>query len=441
MNQKIYCIGIGGIGVSALARYYRARGAMVSGSDRADSDLISDLRREGIVISIGHKAQHISRNTDMVIYSAAVREENPEMQEARSRGIPVLSYAEALGELTKHYITIAVSGSHGKSTTTALLSLMLIKAGLDPTVIVGTRLAEFNGSNMRLGASRYLVIEADEWNRSFWYYAPAIAVITNIDKEHLDTYADLAGVIAGFRHYIISLPPAATVIINKEDKNSMRAAQGAACRIVLFNQGGVLSARWPLKIAGNFNQLNAEAAWRAAEMLGVNKKTAMEAVGAYRGSWRRMERLEPHAFSKKELPRGTFFSDYAHHPNEIKATIQAFREQYPRRRLLIIFQPHQEERLTNLFEDFTQAFDGASQVGILPVYKVVGRELEGGKTSEDLYKALRGLREGKAKDSIVYLKKFADAFKLMGGQVVVFMGAGDIDAEARKYFKSQLLPR
>lgn len=439
MNQKIYCIGIGGIGVSALARYYRARGATVSGSDCADSDLISDLRKEGIAVSIGHKARHISRNITMVIYSAAVREENPEMQEVRSRGIPVLSYAEALGELTKKYITIAVSGSHGKSTTTALLSLMLIKAGLDPTVIIGTRLAEFNGMNMRLGKSRYLVIEADEWNRSFWHYSPAIAVITNIDKEHLDTYKNLTGVIAAFRHYLVFLPPVAAAVINAEDKNSMRAAKGAACRVVFFNQRGVLGARWPLKIPGAFNQLNAEAAWFAAEMLGVKKKIAMEAVGAYRGSWRRMEPLQPHAFSKKEILRGIFFSDYAHHPSEITATIRAFRERYPRRRLLIIFQPHQEERLTNLFSDFTRAFNDAPQVGILPVYKVAGRECAGGKTSEDLYTALRAMRQGKEKQDIVYLKKFTDAFKLMDGQVTVFMGAGDIDAEARKYFKSLLL--
>lgn len=441
MHQKIYCIGIGGIGISALARYYRARGAMVSGSDRADSELISDLRKEGIAVSIGHKAGHIPWHTDMVIYSAAVREENPEMQECRSRGIPVMSYAEALGEVTKQYITIAVSGSHGKSTTTALLSLMLIKAGLDPTVIIGTRLAEFNGANMRLGGSRYLVIEADEWNRSFWHYSPAIAVITNIDNEHLDTYANLAGVIAGFRHYIRALPLDAAVVMNAEDKNSMHAARGAACRIVLFNEGGAAKVRWPLKILGDFNQLNAEAAWCAAEMLGVKKKIAAEAVAAYHGSWRRMEPLKPHAFSQKEFPRGTFFSDYAHHPNEIKATIQAFRERYPRRRLLVIFQPHQEERLTNLFSDFARAFGEAPQIAFLPVYKVVGREQEDGKTSHDLYRALRAMRKSERAQSVFYLKKFADAFKLMEGQVVVFMGAGDIDAEARKYFKSLLLPR
>ena len=439
MKQKIHCIGIGGIGVSALARYYRARGAQVSGSDRADSALIGDLRHEGIEVYIDHKARNIPRGTDMVIYSAAVREDNPEMQECRSRGISVISYAEALGELTKQYVTIAVSGAHGKSTTTALLSLMLIKAGLDPTVIIGTRLAEFDGSNMRLGKSRYLIIEADEWNRSFLHYAPSIAVITNVDKEHLDTYHDLTGVIAAFHDYLHALPPVATAIINKEDKNSMRAARGIACRTILYNAGHKLSARWPLKIPGGFNQLNAEGAWRVAEMLGVKKKIAMEAVKEYRGSWRRMEELAPHAFADNEHPRGIFFSDYAHHPSEIQATIGALREKYPRKRLLVIFQPHQEERLTNLFSDFVNAFGDASQVAILPVYRVAGREVQGGKTSDNLYAALRTLRKSERTQSVFNLKKFADAFKLMKGQVVVFMGAGDIDAEARKYFKSKLL--
>lgn len=437
MRQSIHFIGIGGSGVSALARYYRVNGARVSGSDQVDSDLLTALRAEDMMIATGHDEGNVPRGVDRVVYSAAVHEDNPEMQEARARGISVMSYAEALGELTKQYITLAVSGAHGKSTTTALLSLMLIKAGLDPTVIIGTRLAEFNGKNMRVGHSRYLVIEADEWNRSFFHYAPAVAVITNVDKEHLDTYHDLAGVVKAFQQYVRQLPPIATVIINARDKNSVRAVKSVGCRTVFFNTAGKRFAPWPLQVPGYFNQLNAEAAWAAAQMLGVKKKTAQDAVRAYRGSWRRMEPLMPHRFTEQEALRGTFFSDYAHHPNEIKATISALREKYPRRKLLIIFEPHQRERLTNLFNNFVKAFHTASQVGILPVYQVAGRESDTGKTSEDL---VRAIKKNKGAPQTVYLKNFAQALTLIAGQVVVFMGAGSIDIEARKYFTSKLLP-
>lgn len=437
MKQLIHCIGIGGIGISALARYYAAKGARVSGSDRADSDLLNELRSEGIIVDIGHAATHVPRGVDRVVYSAAVHEDNPEMQEARARGIAVMSYPEALGELTKQYITLAVSGAHGKSTTTALLALMLIKAGLDPTVIIGTRLAEFGGKNMRKGKSRYLVIEADEWNRSFFHYAPSLAIITNVNKEHLDTYGTLQGVVSAFRQYVGHLPSVATVIVNAQDKNSIRAARGASCRTVFFNETGKRFTQWPLQIPGFFNQLNAEAAWRAARILGVKRGMAVSAVRDYQGSWRRMEPLTPHRFTEGEALRGTFFSDYAHHPNEIRATIGALREKYPRRKLLIIFEPHQRERLTHLFNDFVTAFDTASQVGILPVYQVAGRESDTGKTSEDLVYAIK---KNKTAPPVSYLKNFAQALTLIKGQVVIFMGAGALDTEVRKYFTSKLLP-
>ncbi len=432
-QRKIHFIGIGGIGMSALARYYVAKGWVVSGSDAADSELLGELRAEGIAVSIGHAAGNVPEGAESVVRSVAVQPNNPELQAANKRRIVVMSYAEALGELTKQYITLAVSGTHGKSTTTALLALMLIKAGLDPTVIVGTRLAEFGGSNMRVGKSRYLVIEADEYDRSFWHYSPAVAVVTNVDADHLDTYGTLAGVIAGFRHYLRSLPKEATIIINAEDANSLRSAGGAECRIIMFNKGNKLPMKWPLKVPGHFNQLNAEAAWQAAQAVGVKKKVALLAVREYRGSWRRMEELAPIAEDGKEMPRGTFYADYAHHPSEIIATIGALRQKYPRRKLLIIFQPHQRERLTNLFTRFTKAFEGATLVGILPTYQVAGRESKTGKTAEELCSAIA------KRQSAVYLKNFNEARTLIDGQVVVFMGAGNIDHEVRKYFTSKLM--
>ncbi len=432
MRNKVHFIGIGGIGCSALARYYLAKGWEVSGSDLAPSEITTNLEAEGVRIFSGHRPANVAPETKLVIYSAAVKNDNDELREAKFLKIPCRSYAQSLGDLTKQYLTVAVAGAHGKSTTTALLSLMLIKAGLDPTVIIGTRLREFKGSNFRLGQSRYLVIEADEWNNSFHHYSPAIAVVTNVDKEHLDTFGDLNGVIKSFNQYLRSLPKGATAVVNKNNSHTEKIIRGLRCRISMF--GGLTPKHWPLRIPGQFNQLNAEAAWQAARILGVPKGVAVKAVASYQGSWRRLERLElPGLVSKKEKLRGIFYSDYAHHPTEIRATVAALKEKHPRQKLLVVFQPHQRQRLTYLFNDFTRCFAGADQVALLPVYDVAGREAAGGKTSQEL------AREIARGQPAIYLKDFSDAFKMIKGQTVVFMGAGDIDKEVRKYFRSRLI--
>ncbi|MDO8582601.1 MAG: Mur ligase domain-containing protein [bacterium] len=437
MHEKIHFVGIGGIGVSSLARYYLAKGARLSGSDLTESDLVRELIAEGVIMRIGHHSDNLLRDVSRVVYSAAAKEDNPELKEARRRGLPCMTYAEALGELTKQYITIGVSGAHGKSTTTALLSLMLVHAGLDPTVIIGTRLAEFGGKNVRIGKSRYLVIEADEWNKSFFHYAPQVAIITNVDAEHLDTYKNLAGVIKAFNKYVTGLPKEATVVVNAQDKNTITAIKGCKRTVVKFNEKGKRMPKWPLEVAGQFNQLNAEAAYRAAAVLGVTRKDAAVAVGKFKGSWRRMEPLTPRENNKIF---GTFFADYAHHPTEIAATIGAFKTKFRGRKLFVIFQPHQVARLTALFPAFVKAFEGTDQVAILPAYQVAGREVTGGKTSEDLYKGIVKLRGKSAEGTVFYLKNIAESLNLIDKQVVVFMGAGTIDAETRHYFVSQLLP-
>ena len=282
MHEKIHFVGIGGIGVSSLARYYLAKGARLSGSDLTESDLVRELAAEGVIMRIGHHSDNLLRDVSRVIYSAAAKEDNPELKEARRRGLPCMTYAEALGELTKQYITIGVSGAHGKSTTTALLSLMLVHAGLDPTVIIGTRLAEFAGRNVCIGKSRYLVIEADEWNKSFFHYAPQVAIITNVDAEHLDTYKNLAGVIKAFNKYVTGLPKEATIVVNAQDKNTIAAIKGCKRTVIKFNEKNKRTPKWPLEVAGQFNQLNAEAAYRAAAVLGVTRKDAAEAVAKFR---------------------------------------------------------------------------------------------------------------------------------------------------------------
>jgi len=429
--MKIHFIGVGGIGISALAGYYLAKNWQVSGSDLEMSEITRDLKKQGAKIMPGHRALNLPEGVDRVIYSAAVPDDNPELVQARALGIPALSYAEELGELTKQYLTIAVSGAHGKSTTTAMLALMMIEGGLDPTVIIGTRLKEFNGSNFRLGKSRYLVIEADEWNRSFLHYHPTILVLTNIDKEHLDTYGDLEGVLQTFSRYFQNIAPGGVIIVNENDRPTARALRlkKQAAKIVFYGRGV-----WPLKIPGEYNQLNAEAAWQAAKFLGVPRETAKDALKNYKGSWRRLEPLVPRS-PAKIWRQFVFFSDYGHHPTEIKVTLAGLKEKFPSRPLFLVFQPHQRERLTDLFADFSRSFREADGLVLLPVYQVAGREGGGGKTAADLYQAVK---KPKAKFYLPNLKKSLNIIKNFRAAVVVLMGAGNIQREISQYFKSKL---
>jgi len=251
---KIHFIGIGGIGVSALARYYLSEGYSVSGSDLVASDILDELKHSGanICVGNGHEGQ-ITDDLEAVVYSAAVPADDPELKKANDLGVKTLSYAEVLGELTQKYFTLAISGTHGKSTTTSMLALMMIEAGLDPTVIVGTKVAEFGNTNFRKGKSRYLVIEADEYNRSFLQYRPQITVINNIDKDHLDTYGDIKGVVEGFNRYLKNLSREAVAILNAQDDYTEAVVAGVQCKLAFFNHEEA-APNWPLALPGHFNQ-------------------------------------------------------------------------------------------------------------------------------------------------------------------------------------------
>lgn len=417
--------------MSALARYYFSKEWKVSGSDLAESGVTEDLKREGIKINIGHTEEALPGDAEKVIYSVAVEKDNPELQKAEKLNIKTLTYAEGLAELTKENFTIAVSGSHGKGTTTAMLALIMIEAGLDPTVVIGTKLKEFGGSNFRSGESKYLLIEADEYDRSFLNYRPNIAIVTNVDAEHLDIFGDIDGVVGAFNQYLKNLGKDSAVIVNGNDENTEKIILGCEANIVYFEKGS-----WDLSVPGEFNKFNAEAAWQAAKLLGVERGVAEVALKKYKGAWRRMEEMEPISGYEKAV----FYADYGHHPTEIKVTTKAIKERYPDRKLLLIYQPHQVKRLEALFDEFISAFIDADELVLLPVYEVAGREGETGKTSADLAEAVRD-RNSKAglRQNVHHLQTFEEALKLIQEQVVVFMGAGDIDKEVRKHFHSGLL--
>ena len=429
--MKIHFIGIGGIGVSALARLLLAEGNEISGSDLVGSKLIEDLQSEGIKIFVGASSgDNVPEGTERVIYTVAVGEDNPEFQKAKELGIKLQTYPQALGELSRKYFTLAVTGSHGKSTTTSLLALMMIKAGLDPTVIVGTKLAEFGNSNFRRGEGKYLIIEADDFNRSFWNYIPQITIVTNVDAEHLDTYGSIEGVVEGFNQYLKQLPGTSEVILNEEDQYTSKIEKDIKAKIHYFRKP---TSKWHLQIPGKFNQLNVEAAWLAAQIVGVTEEQAREAVGEYKGAWRRMERLTP---KENKFGDTVFFSDYGHHPTEVGATLKALKEVYPDKTLTVVFQPHQVRRLTELFKEFTDAFDDADKVILMPVYKVIGRDPSEGRTSDELRQALidKGIK------NVSLVENIKKALDELGEGVVVFMGAGSIDQQVGEYFRSELLP-
>lgn len=417
--MKIYFIGIGGIGVSALAQYYLSQGEEVYGSDVSASEIINLLKARGAKIKIGSQIkENIEANYDLVIYSPAVKESNPELAEAKTRGLKCLSYPQALGELTKNHFTIAISGTHGKSTTTAMIALILIKAGLDPTVIVGTRLKEFGDSNFRLGHSKYLVIEACEHEASFLNYWPQIGVILNIEEDHLDYYKTLDNIEKAFNEFANHIPKEGIIIKNKN------ASINAQAKIINFS-----AEDWPtefqkikslMKIPGEYNVLNGLAALLTARQLNIPDEVSLSALSEYTGAWRR--------FSIVELPNYTIIDDYAHHPTEIEATIKAAREKYPAKKILCVFQPHQYQRTQFLWDEFIETFQKSLQekwidkLILIDIYDVAGRE--GGDIKKSYNSKIMAEKIGLGCEYINNKNSLEKYFE--GFDIVIMMGAGDV---------------
>lgn len=437
--MNIHFIGIGGIGVSALAKYYLQKGSNVTGSDGVESEITKALEKLGAVIDIGEqKSENLPADTNLVIYSPAVQETNPELKAAKDREVQTFSYPEALGELTKEYYTIAVSGTHGKSTTTAMIGLLLLKAGLDPTVIVGTKVKEFDssvsGSNCRVGKSKYLVIEADEHFASFLNYSPDIIVLTNIEADHLDYYKTLENILETFKKYILNLKDGGVLVANQDDGNIQKILENCKFQIANFRyspkQKDTQDLQKLMKIPGQHSVSNALAALAVARYLDIPDEKSFSALSEFQGSWRRFE-----IFDLKTPVSYTLVSDYGHHPTEITATIQGAREKWPDKEIWLVFQPHQYQRTFHLFDDFT------SQLAALPIqrliipdiYDVPGREGDEFRqkvSSEKLIKAIQKLVISN-QQSVIYLPSLTEVQdylrkNLRGEEIVIIMGAGDI---------------
>jgi len=465
-HHAVYFIGIGGIGVSALARYFLSKNYKVSGSDAFSSEITDQLKKEGIKIFIGHKPANIAKDIDLIIYSAAIKKDNSEIKKAGQLGIPFKLYSEALGELTRQYKTIAIAGAHGKSTTTAMASLVFMKAGLDPTVIIGTKLKEFapliGGSNFRGGKSEYLIIEADEYTGAFLNYFPFAAVINNIDREHLDYYKNLAEIKKAFLKFIGNIQRGGILILNKDDKNlySLRdkiKKIGQRNNLKIFWHSITLNQRSRvqcnklrkiLKIPGEHNVSNALGVYTLAKILRVKENVIFRALSEYRGAWRRMEYRGKFKIQNSKF-KIDVYDDYAHHPTEIKATLAGIRLKWPKSVIICVFQPHQEKRLKSLFREFIEAFDNSDVLILLDIFKVKGREET--KQSVNSQKLAEAIKK-KTSLNVLYLKNpknlknilvkiinslcpHNSASSLHSSAMIVMMGAGDIYKMTDKLIK------
>ncbi len=432
--MKIHFIGIGGIGVSGLAGFYLSKRHRVGGSDLSDSPIIKALKKQGAEISVGpHDPKNLSDEADLVVYTAAAAPDNPELKKAKKLRIKCQSYAEALGDLTKKMFTIAVSGMHGKSTTTAMLALVLEKAGLDPTVIVGTRLREWENRNFRVGKSKYLVVEADEYNASFLNYWPKIIVLTNIEEEHLDYYKDLKHIRAIFKKYVLHLGKDGFLVANEDDGNvrnlkSQNLNSQVKRKKYSLKQNEAGQVRKILRVPGEHNISNALAVLAVAQILKIPDKITYQALSQFKGTWRRME-------YRGMVNAAKIYDDYGHHPTEIRATLQGARELLKRGRLWIVFQPHQYQRTYKLFDQFVSAFESSDKVILLPVYSVAGREKESIKkkvNSKMLAETIvKRNQELGIRKQVLFIDSFPKAENylkgnLKKGDVCVVMGAGDV---------------
>ena len=442
--MRIHFIGIGGIGVSALAKYYLEKGHEISGSDLAPSEITDALKKIGAKIIIPHQNKfsmgQVGKHKlpDLVVYSPAVPEDNPELKDARKHGIKCQSYPEALGKLTKTHFTIAVSGTHGKSTTTAMIGILLTSAGLDPTVIVGTKLKEFSaqgglasgeGSNCRVGKSKRLVIEADEHFASFLNYWPKIIVLTAIEKDHLDYYKNLKNILKTFGGYINHLSQDGWLVANKDDKNIFQLAKNRKQKTIFYSlkQPEEKEFKKILKIPGEHNVANASLALMTARALKIPDKISFKTLSEYQGAWRR--------FEIRKIRQLTIVSDYGHHPTQIKATLRAARDKWPNKEIWCVFQPHQYQRTYYLFNDFVKVLKAVpvDKLIVTDIYNVAGREEKIIKKKVSSKKLIKTINKNWAiylpKEKIInYLKK-----NLLGGEVVIFMGAGDIYEVDKKF--------
>lgn len=435
---RIHLVGIGGVGVSGLARMLAGRGYTVSGSDMSESAATRELRAEGITVAIGHDAPNLA-GAELVVTTAAARDDNPELVAARAAGVPVVKRAALLGMLANPAQCLAVAGTHGKSTTSGMAALALYVAGREPSFAVGATVKEL-GTNARLGAGPHFVVEADEYDHSFLWLRPTVAIVTNIEHDHPDIFPDLDTVLSAFERFVDGIVPGGSLVISADDpgsalllaridrqqvrvvtfgadKGDWRIAGGSGASRVTAPDGQVFELR--LAVPGGHNQQNALAVLAAGVALGIPAASLVPGLEAFGGVSRRFEVL-------LDTPELTVVSDYAHHPTEVSATIRAARDRYSERRIMAVFQPHTYSRTKLLLDEFAGALDAADVVVLTSIY---------GSRETDTLGIASGDIAARMRRDLVLVDAPADAVTVTRaliepGDVVLVMGAGDIHLAA-----------
>jgi len=418
--KKAHFIGIGGIGMSGLARLFVHEGKEVSGTnDNPSPQTLDALRDMGVEISLDTS---MLPEADLYIYSEAWHNMNPSfLKKAFDSGKPTMNYFEALGMVANEYYLIAVAGSHGKTTTTAMLIDIFEEAGFDPSAIVGSLRAKTK-SNYRAGKSKYFIVEACEYRRDFLSLTPDILVITNIEHEHVDYYKDLGAVQEAFRELALRVREGGTVIVNWGGANIAPILESVTVRVIDY--GKYFDPMRTLKVPGMHNGLNAAAAKAAAEIVGIPSDVSQKALEAFAGTWRRFE-------YKGEVHGAPVYDDYGHHPTEVKATLQGARELYPDKKITLVFQSHTYSRTHTLFNDFVEALSMADRVILLPIY-AAREENESGVTHTKIADALSE-KGGTAMAFETFDLATEEVKQSVGAHdLVLVMGAGDITQIAMK---------
>ena len=450
--KNVYFIGIGGVSMSGLAEILFKEGINVSGSDMKASPATEKLEKDGIKVNIGHKAENITNGIDLVVYTAAVKSDNPELLAANEKGILAVERAVLLGNIMDCYKkSIAVAGTHGKTTTSSMLSEITLYSGKNPTITIGGNLSTIGG-NIKVGGNEYFVAEACEYHDSFLQFFPFTAVILNIEAEHLDYFKDINHIRSSFHKFASNVPDYGYVVINGSDPGLKEVITGLKCNIVTFgsdngsmwysknishNQkggaefdayfNGQFKTHVQLNIPGDHNILNALAAIAAAETTGISPKEAAKGLKNYTGVDRRFQ-------YKGEFNGAMVIDDYAHHPSEVKATLAAA-QKVKHNRILCLFQPHTYSRAKTLLSDFGKAFYNADLVILADIY--AAREKDTGLiSSKDVADEIN-----KNSKNAVYAGSFSNVSDMVkkeakAGDIIITMGAGDIYKVGEDLIKS-----
>jgi UDP-N-acetylmuramate--alanine ligase len=439
----VHFVGIGGIGMSGIAEVLLTLGYRITGSDLADNDTTRRLRELGAQVYFGHEASHVGADTSVVVISSAVGDDNPEVVAARAQRVPVIPRAEMLAELMRVKCAVGVAGAHGKTTTTSLVAAVLSAGELDPTLVIGGRLKSLGGTNARLGHSRYMVVEADESDGTFLLLRPTVAVVTNVDREHMNHYGTMENLRAAYVAYINSVPfygqavvcrdcPEIAALLPQVRKPyvtygtspdaDLRAENiefhGLSSSFDVVARGKALG-RMRVAMPGEHAVRNALAALAVGMGFGLPFERCAEALAGFEGILRRFE-------LKGDAAGVTVVDDYGHHPTEIRATLRAARLGYPDRRVVAVFQPHRYTRLADLFDLFASCFDDADVVVLTDVY-AAGEQPIDGFDGAALARATGGLHRGE----VGFEAAGADlaervSTRLRDGDLVVTLGAGDV---------------